>query len=85
MEIQEPERSRKHRAYHVSGHIIADLVFGYRFTFVTIRPDESMEDGMGFGLRSGRAKDLAVVQLAGIAASAKIAGYDLLGETGPVR
>jgi hypothetical protein len=77
MEIQEPEIFRRHRAYHEAGHVIADLVFGYRFTFVTIRPDESMEyEGVVYGNTRGRARDLAVVQLAGIAASAKMSGCD---------
>ncbi|MCK9593271.1 MAG: hypothetical protein M0Q91_14805 [Methanoregula sp.] len=77
MEIKEPEQVRRHLAYHESGHVIADLVFGYRFTFVTIRPDDSGEyEGMVYGSTRGRARDLAVVQLAGIAASAKMAGSD---------
>ena len=77
MEIQETELSRRHTAYHESGHVIADLVSGYRFTFVTVRPDESGEyEGVVYGSTRGRARDLAVVQLAGIAASAKMSGYD---------
>jgi len=63
-------------AYHESGHVIADLVYGFRFTGVTIRPDESGEYEGVVGSTRGRARDLAVVQLAGIAASAKMAGYD---------
>jgi hypothetical protein len=77
MEIKDPELFRRHTAYHESGHVIADLVAGYRFTFVTIRPDESGEyEGGVYGCTRGRAQDLAVVQLAGIVASAKMAGYD---------
>ena len=77
MEIPEPELSRRHTAYHESGHVIADLVSGYRFTFVTIRPDESGEyEGVVYGSTRGRARDLAVVQLAGIVASARMSGYD---------
>lgn len=77
MEINEPELFRKHTAYHASGHVIADLVSGYRFRFVTIRPDTSEEDdGAVCGNARGRARDLAVVQLAGIVASAKMRGCD---------
>lgn len=77
MEIQETELSRKHTAYHEAGHVIADLVSGYRFTSVTIRPDESGEyEGGVYGSTRGRARDLAVVQLAGIVASAKMSGSD---------
>jgi hypothetical protein len=77
MEIQKPELYRRDMAYHEAGHVIADLSSGYRFTFVTIMPDESGEyEGVVYGSFRGRARDLAVVQLAGIAASAKMAGYD---------
>jgi hypothetical protein len=77
MEIHEQELSRRHTAYHEAGHVIADLVFGYRFRVVTIRPDESGgDDGAVYGSTRGRARDLAVVQLAGIAASAKMTGGD---------
>jgi hypothetical protein len=77
MEIPEPELSRRHIAYHESGHVIADLVSGYRFTFVTIRPDDSGEyEGVVHGSTRGRARDLVVVQLAGIVASAKMSGCD---------
>jgi len=77
MDPREPEAFRKHTAYHEAGHVIADLLFGYRFTFVTIRPEESEEyEGMVYGGTRGRARDLAVIQLAGIVASAKIAGSD---------
>ena len=77
MEVPDPELSRRHAAYHESGHVIADLVSGYRFTLVTIRPDNSGEyDGGVCGGRRGRVRDLAVVQLAGLVASAKMAGYD---------
>jgi len=77
MEIREPELFRKHTAYHQAGHVIADLVSGYRFTVVTIRPDTSGEDGGAVcGNARGRARDLAVVQLAGIVASAKMSGRD---------
>ena len=77
MEIKEPEQFRRHTAYHESGHVIADLVSTYRFTYVTIRPDESGEyEGVVYGSTRGRARDLAVVQLAGIVAAAKMAGYD---------
>lgn len=77
MEPPEPEPFRKHAAYHEAGHVIADLVFGYRFRFVTIRPaGPEGDDGAVYGFRRGRAKDLAVVELAGIAASAKLAGRD---------
>ena len=72
-----PELFRRHTAYHEAGHVIADLVFGYRFTVVTIRPDESGEyEGTVYGSTRGRARDLAVVQLAGIVASAKMAKSD---------
>ena len=75
MEIQEPEIFRRHRAYHEAGHVIADLVLGYRFAFVTIRPDESAEyEGVVYGSTRGRARDLAVIQLAGIVASAQTTG-----------
>jgi len=77
MEIQQPEIFRKHTAYHESGHVIADLLFGYRFTFVTIKPDEpDGYNGVVYGNTKGRASDLAVVQLAGIVASAKMIGCD---------
>jgi hypothetical protein len=77
MEIREPETFRRHAAYHESGHVIADLVLGYRFTFVTIKPDESGEyEGQVYGSTRGRARDLAVVQLAGIVASARMTGCD---------
>ena len=77
MEIHDREKHRKHTAYHEAGHVIADLSFGYRFTFVTIRPEESEEyEGVVYGSTRGRASNLAVVQLAGIVASAKAAGYD---------
>lgn len=77
MAIPDPEFSRRHAAYHESGHVIADLVSGYRFTSVTIRPYESGEyEGGVCGSRRGRARDLAVVQLAGFVASARMAGYD---------
>lgn len=77
MEIKEPDIFLRHTAYHESGHVIADLVSGYRFTFVTIRPGDSGEyEGEVYGSTRGRARDLAVVQLAGIVASARMAGYD---------
>jgi len=77
MEILETEQFRRHAAYHEAGHVIADLVFGYRFTYVTIKPGESEEyEGAVNGSTRGRARDLAVVQLAGIVASAKAAGSD---------
>jgi len=77
METREPELFRMHMAYHQAGHVIADLVSGYRFTFVTIRPEASGEDnGAVCGNARGRARDLAVVQLAGIVASAKKTGCD---------
>jgi hypothetical protein len=77
MENREPELFRRHTAYHQAGHVIADLVSGYRFTFVTIRPDVSGEDnGAVCGNARGRARDLAVVQLAGIVASAQMTGRD---------
>ncbi len=64
-------------AYHEAGHVIADLVFGYRFKGVTIKPGESGKgDFAVYGIRRGRARDLAVVQLAGIVASAKLMGSD---------
>lgn len=72
-----PELVRRHSAYHEAGHVIADLAFGYRFAVVTIRPDESGEhEGAVYGSTRGRARDLAVVQLAGIVASAKMAISD---------
>jgi hypothetical protein len=68
---------RQHAAYHEAGHVIADLILGYRFTAVTIRPEDSGEyEGAVSGSARGRARDLAVVQLAGIVASAKMAGAD---------
>jgi hypothetical protein len=77
MATNEPELSRRHAAYHESGHVVADLVLGYRFTFVTISPDQPGEyEGVVYGSTRGRARDLAVVQLAGIVASAKMSGYD---------
>jgi hypothetical protein len=77
MAFPEPELSRRHAAYHEAGHVIADLAAGYRFTSVTIRPDASGEyEGVVTGSSRGRARDLAVVQLAGIVASARMAGYD---------
>jgi len=77
MEIGEPELFRRHTAYHQAGHVIADLVSGYRFTVVTIRPYVSGEDeGAVCGNARGRAQDLAVVQLAGIVASALMTGRD---------
>lgn len=77
MERPEPKLPQRHAAYHESGHVIADLVYGCRFTYVTIRPDESGEyEGVVSGSSRGRARDLAVVQLAGIVASARMAGYD---------
>ena len=77
MEISESELFRRHTVYHQAGHVIADLVSGYRFTFVTIRPDASGEDdGAVCGNARGRARDLAVVQLAGIVASAHMTGHD---------
>jgi len=77
METREPELFRRHTAYHQAGHVIADLIYGYRFTYVTIRPDVSGEDdGAVCGNARGRARDLVVVQLAGIVASAKMTGRD---------
>jgi hypothetical protein len=77
MEIHEPELVRRHTAYHLAGHVIADLVAGYRFTVVTVRPDVSGDaDGAVSGNARGRARDLAMVHLAGIVASAKMAGHD---------
>src|SRR5512136_2365128 len=77
MEMPEPEIFRRHTAYHESGHVIADIVSGYRFKFVTIKPDEfEGYDGVVYGNAKGRASDLAVVQLAGIVASAKMIGCD---------
>ncbi|OPX65298.1 MULTISPECIES: hypothetical protein [unclassified Methanoregula] len=82
MVVTGAEASRKHAAYHVAGHVVADLVYGYRFRFVTIRPLESGgEDGSLCGSVRGRARDLAVVQLAGIAAAARMAGQDPREET----
>jgi len=75
MEIQDPELFRRHTAYHESGHVIADLLYGFRFKFVTIKPDEFEGDDAGVcGNTKGRASDLAVVQLTGIVASAKMIG-----------
>lgn len=77
METPDPELFRRHAAYHEAGHVIADLVFGYRFTFVTIRAEDAGEyEGVVYGGTQGRAQDLAIVQLAGIVASARIAGSD---------
>jgi hypothetical protein len=77
MEAREPELFLRHTAYHQAGHVIADLVSGYRFSFVTIRPDVPGEDDGGVcGNARGRARDLAVVQLAGIVASAQMTGHE---------
>jgi hypothetical protein len=77
MEAKEPEHPGRHTAYHEAGHVIADLVFGYRFAYVTIRPDKSGEyEGVVYGSTRGRARNLAVILLAGIVASAKMAGYE---------
>lgn len=77
MEISGSDDLRHHAAYHEAGHVIADLVYGYRFRFVTIRPPEpGGDDGSLYGSVRGRARDLAVVQLAGIAAAARRAGHD---------
>lgn len=77
MEIQQPDMFRRHTAFHESGHVIAVLVSGYRFKDVTIKPDESGDDDGGVcGNTKGRARDLAVIQLAGIVASAKMMGRD---------
>jgi hypothetical protein len=74
---QELELFRRHTAYHQAGHVIADLLSNYRLMFVTIRPDASGEDdGAVCGNARGRAQDLAVVQLAGIVASAQMTGRD---------
>ena len=75
--MEDQELTRRHTACHEAGHVIADLVFGYRFTFVTIRPGESGEyEGAVYGSTRGRARNLAVVQLAGIVAAATMAGCD---------
>ena len=77
MEGKEPDLQRKRAAYHEAGHVIADLILGHRFRFVTIKPGEPDEkDRAVHGITRGRAKDLAVIQLAGIAASAKMTGCD---------
>lgn len=77
MAIPETELFRRHTAYHQAGHVIADLVSGYRFTFVTIKPDLKGEDDGGVcGNARGRARDLAVVQLAGIVSAAQKTGHD---------
>lgn len=74
---------RKHAAYHEAGHVVADLVFGYRFRFVSIRPcGPGEDDGSAFGTFRGRARDLAVARLAGIAAAARADGNDPWEETG---
>jgi len=83
MAVTGAEAFRKHAAYHGAGHVIADLVYGYRFRFVTIRsPESGGDDGSLYGSVRGRARDLAVVQLAGIAAAARMAGQDPREETG---
>jgi len=75
--METPGPERRHAAYHEAGHVIADLVFGFRFTSVTIRPGEAGEyEGGVYGMARGRARDLAVVELAGIVASARMDGYD---------
>ena len=77
MAILETELFRRHTAYHQAGHVIADLVSGYRFTFVTIKPDLTRKDDEGVcGNARGRARDLAVVQLAGIVSAAQKTGHD---------
>ncbi len=77
METREPVLIRMQRAYHQAGHVIADLVCGFRFTAVTIRPEGSAEDDAAlYGNVRGRAGDLAVVQLAGVVASALKTGGD---------
>lgn len=74
---QEPDLQRKRAAYHEAGHVIANLVLGHRFRIVTIRSGEPDEEVRAVhGITRGRAKDLAVIQLAGIAASAKMTGCD---------
>lgn len=75
MADMEQDLVRTHAAYHEAGHVIAGLLFGYRFTVVTIKPGESgADDHAVHGISRGRARDLAVVQLAGIVASAKMTG-----------
>jgi hypothetical protein len=77
MDDSDAGRERHHAAYHEAGHVIADMVFGYRFRFVTILPaGPDGDDGAVYGFTRGRARDLAVVQLAGIAAAAKMEGSD---------
>ncbi len=77
MEKPEPEDIRRHAAYHEAGHVVADLVFGFRFTFVTIRAEDAGEyEGVVYGGTRGRAQELAIVQLAGIVASARMTGAD---------
>lgn len=75
---------QRHAAYHEAGHVVANLVSGYRFFVVTIRPDESGEyEGSLYRSARGRARDLAVVHLAGIVASAKMTGCDPWENPGP--
>jgi hypothetical protein len=77
METHEPGRIRMQRAYHQAGHVVANLVCGFRFTAVTIRPEGSGENDTAlYGNVRGRARDLAVVQLAGVVASALKTGRD---------
>jgi hypothetical protein len=79
--MEDREHLKHHTAYHEAGHVIADLVFGYRSAYVTIRPEKSGEyEGVVYGSTRGRARNLAVILLAGIAASARMAGYDPWGE-----
>jgi len=77
MRIQQPEIFRRQTAYHESGHVIADLSFGYHFKVVTIKPDDfEGYNGIVYGSANGRACDLAVVYLAGIVATARLIGCD---------
>ena len=77
METREPGLIRMQRAYHQAGHVIADLVCGFRLIAVTISPEGSAEDDTAlYGNVRGRARDLALVQLAGVVASALKTGHD---------
>lgn len=77
MKTEQPEIIRKLTAFHESWHVIADSSFGYRFIFVTIKPNDlEGYNGIVYGRANGRACDLAVVQLAGIVATAKLIGCD---------
>jgi hypothetical protein len=77
MDTRDPEILCRHRAWHEAGHAIASLVYGYRFPGISIRPGEPAdEEESVWGSMRGRARDLAVIRMAGIIAAARMGGYD---------